>query len=344
MQAAQISRWFGFIGLLLLFGCSRSPDEGPAYEGKPLSEWAVSTQDEGIEGGPSSQALKSAEAVRAIGPAKAIPFLVRWIQPPWESSVIPGGVVECFRIFGPDAKAAIPELAKILSRPAKNMNDESGQLSVAEALSYLGPDAVPVLLSAATNFHGRHIQWQIIDRMANFGTNGAEAKPAILKWSRDPDGWVRLGALHAYVAIEANKSETIGFLLTALKDSSGLVRRDAAESLGWVARGQKSALPALLKALEDPDWQVRTGAVEGLGKLGVEEAVVLPFLIQKLHDENRIVRRCAAFALGDVGGKASFDALMESTDDPDGFVREAVFQSLKGIDAAALARSGKRFY
>jgi len=33
----------------------------------------------------------------------------------------------------------------------------------------------------------------------------------------------------------------------------------------------------------------------------------------------------AAFALGDMGGKDAFDALMGSTEDPDGFVREGFF-------------------
>jgi HEAT repeat protein len=302
------------------------------------------TQDEDIGGGPSAQARQAAEAVRAIGAAKAIPFLVRWIQPPWDESTIPGGAEQCFQLFGPEAKAAIPQLAKILSRPANAMDEMSGQMSAAKALSYLGSDAVPVLLNAATNFQGQHIQWELIDDMANFGTNGAAAKPALLKWSQDPDGWVRLGALHAYVAIEDNKSAIVRFLLRVLNDTNELVRRDAAEELGVVAQGQKDVLPALLNALRDPDWQVRSGAVGGLGKLGTDRAVVLPLLVEKLHDENRIIRRCAAFALGDIGGREAFDALMGSTEDPDGFVREAVFHSLKQIDEEALARSGKRFH
>jgi HEAT repeat protein len=345
MQTAQILRWFGFVGLsLLLLGCSCSLDMEPVYEGKPLSEWATQAESEAIGGGPSADARRAAEAVRTIGPARSIPFLVRWIQPPMKQPMTRGGAVECFRIFGPEAKAAIPELAKILSRQARTSDDMSAQTSAAEALSYLGPNAVPALLTAATNFHGQQIQWEIIDDMANFGTNGAAAKPAILSWSRDPDEQVRLGALHAYVEIEDNQSATVDFLLNALKDQDALVRRDAAEFLGDVAHGQSDVLPALLKALDDPDWQVRSGAVQGLGSLGVEKAVVLPLLIKKLHDENRIIRRCAAFALGDVGGREAFDALMESTDDPDPFVREGVFQSLTRIDAGALERSGKKFY
>jgi len=345
MKPQQMTRRLALLALSLwLASCSRSPDQEPVYGGKPLSYWATLTQDEALDFGPSAEARQAIEAVRAIGPAQSIPFLVRWIQPPWRDSILPGGAVECFRIFGPEAKAAIPDLAKVLNRPAKTLDDMSGQTSAAEALSYLGPDAVPILLTAATNFHGQQIQWEIIDHMANFGTNGAATKPAILEWSHDPDAWVRLGALHAYVAIEDDKSATVVFLLSALKDTDSLVRRDAAEALGTVAQGRKDGLPALLKALDDPDWQVRSGAVGGLGRLVVERPVVLPLLIEKLHDENRIIRRCAAFALGDVGGKEAFDALMKSTDDPDGFVREAVFQSLKRIDADALERSGKKFH
>lgn len=368
----SISRWTGSVGtLLLLATCSCSPDKTPdtglpdkepVYAGLPLSEWAQWTQDQSMSG-PSAMALEAGEAVRAIGPDKAIPFLVHWIarprrnstfldsvpflksgtQPPRISSTLPSAAVECFRILGPEAKAAIPELAKILEPTSKNV-DDSARMRAAEALSYLGPDAVPVLLPAARRFHGQHLQWVLIEHMTNFGTNGAAAKPAILEWSRDPNAWVRLGSLHAYAAIEDDKQAAVEFLLSALNDPDELVRRDAAEYLGYVAQGQRNVLSALLKALDDPDWNVRSGAIGGLGRLGVERSVVLPLLQEALQDENRIIRRCAAFALGDMGGEEAFQALLDAADDPDGFVREAVFQSLKRIDADALEKSGKRFY
>jgi HEAT repeat protein len=345
MQMTPSSLWLLLACILMLWtvGCSGTEPE-PIYDGKPLHEWAEWTQDQDPDFSPSADAQRAANAVRAIGPAKAIPFLIRWIQPPWRNSMTPGGAVECFHIFGPDAKAAIPDLAKILSRPAKTMNDESAQTMASQSLSYLGADAVPILLQAATNFHGQHIQWEIIKDMANFGTNGAPAKPAILNWSHDPDEWVRLGALHAYVAIEDDQAAKTQFLLNAMNDANELVRRDAAEYFGVVSQGQGKALPALLKALDDPDWQVRTGAIIGLGKSGADKKVVLPLLAQQLHGPNRIIRRCAALALGDVGGKEAFDALMQSTADPDESAREAVFQSLKKIDPDALAHSGKKFY
>jgi HEAT repeat protein len=278
--------------------------------------------------------------VRAIGPAKSIPFLLQWIKPPHKDSQMPGGAVGCFQIFGPDAGAAIPELAKML-RPGVGADTLA---NASEALSYLGPDAVPVLLTAATNFERSQIQWEIIQDIANFGTNGAAAKPAILKWSKSTNVLVRLGAMHAYLAIEGDKTAKVAFLLNGLKDPEESVRSDAAEFLGDVGQGQENLLPAMLHASEDPSWQVQSSAIEGLGKLGVNKPLVLPLLVKKLHDNDKRVRRCAAFALGDLGGTDSFDALMSAVDDPDEFVRGPVFHSLEKIDPVALARSGKTFH
>jgi HEAT repeat protein len=303
------------------------------------------TQDESLEGGPSAEAAEAIAAVRAIGPA-AIPFLLKWIQPPCVDSTLPGGAVESFKALGPVAKSAIPELAKILEKASKarsSMDDYSSVHDAAAVLSFLGPESVPVLLTAATNLHGRDFQWEVIEDLGHFGTNGVVAIPALIAWSRDTDAKVRLGAVNALGEIGEQPEEVVPVLLAALKDSDGLVRRDAAEALGSFGKDAKGAVPALIKALDDPDFQVQTGAIGGLGKIGDQLDIVLPLIIKKLHDDNRIVRRCAGFALGDIGNRAAFDALMKATDDPDGFVREAVFQSLNRIDPVALKKSGKRF-
>lgn len=136
----------------------------------------------------------------------------------------------------------------------------------------------------------------------------------------------------------------IPVLLAALRDPDPLVRRDAAEALGGFGKQAKAYVPDLIKPLDDPDWQTRTGAIMALGTIGEQPEVVLPLLVKQLHDDNRIIRRCAGFALGYIGGQATFDALMQAPADPDGFVREAVFQSLKKIDPQALEKSGKKFY
>ena len=343
-----------FIGLSVLavafiVSCSKSQmkplGDEPTYKGKPLSDWAIMTTGQDLGFQPSAEAVEAIEAVRAIG-SNGIPYLLKWIQPPCTDSRLPGGAVESLRALGPQAKSAIPELAKLLDKykPPHSMDDYSAWHDACEALSYLGPDALPVLLEAATNIQGQHIQWELIQNLGNFGSNGIPAIPALIGWCHDKDAWVRLGAVNALGQIGQQPEIVIPVLLAALEDPDPLVRRDASEALGGFGKGAKAALPDLIKALDDPDWQTQTGAIGGLGRIGEQREIVLPLLVRKLHDENRIVRRCAAFALGNLGGKDAFDALMRATDDPDGFVREAVFQSLKGIDAQALAKSGKKFY
>lgn len=343
MDSKRNGRWTSFLAIILLFGCGDSPGKEPVYQGKPLREWVMMTEDQGFDLGPSAEAKKAAQAVRAIGVTNCIPFLVHWIQPPWEDSRLLGGAVECFRIFGVEAKSAIPQLAKILNKPATTLDQISSQSEAAKALSFLGPDALPAMLSAINNAHGQQSRWEMIDDLANFRTNGTAALPAVLTWSQDPDYWVRLGCLHAYIAIETNSTALMKYVLSAMKDPNDLVRRDAAEVLGYIAKGNKDALPVLKQALQDPDWQVRSGAITGLGMIGVDPKVVVPLLAEKLQDQNWILRRVAANALGNVGGKEAFDVLMTDTDDPNGFVREIVFKSLNRIDPDALKRTGKTF-
>jgi hypothetical protein len=48
--------------------------------------------------------------------------------------------------------------------------DDVGSLGTAAGvLSCLGPDALPILLAAATNLHGQHIQWEVIEDIGHFG-------------------------------------------------------------------------------------------------------------------------------------------------------------------------------
>src|SRR5688500_4057187 len=231
----------------------------PVYQGRPLGEWVRWTEDQEIDGSPSVAAANAAAAIKAIGPAKVIPFLLRWMNSPKSDSVIGGGAVKCFQILGPEAKSAIPELAEMLNQPVKTIDEGSRARLAAEALSYLGPDAVPILIAAANK--ERRGKWAVISLIANFAFAGRDAIPDVLNWSKSSDGYVRLGALHAYIGIEENKEALITFLLSALRDTEWSVRRDAARSLGDVAKGRTEVLAALFEALRDPDPQSVAGAI-----------------------------------------------------------------------------------
>ncbi|MDQ6631975.1 MAG: HEAT repeat domain-containing protein [Verrucomicrobiota bacterium] len=334
--------------LTLLVSCKKSYSSlkvsgpEPIYKGKPLRDWAMTTQNEGFDG-PSAGAIEAIEAVREIGP-KAIPFLLKWIQPPCEDSRLPGGAVGAFRALGTEANSAIPELTKLLDKykPPHSMESYGAWHCAVEVLSHMGTDALPVLLKTATNIQGQHIQWGLILRIGNFGTNGAPAIPLLIGWCHDNDSWVRLGAVNALGQIGLEPKLVVPVLRAALNDPDGLVKRDAAEALRSFVE-ETSVVADLIKALDSPDWEAQSGAISALGRVREQKETVVPLIIKKLQDENRIIRRVAAFSLGELGGQQSFDALMQATDDRDGFVREAVFQSLKTINPQALEKSGKTF-
>src|SRR5262249_40088980 len=164
----------------------------PVHSGKPLNYWARFALDQNPDCSPSSQAREAIEAIRLIGP-KAIPFLLAWLQPPWRDSILPSGAVASFTALGLQATSAIPELPQLLEKykPPHSMDAYGAWRNVVEALSYLGPEALPVLLNAAKNFPPEHVQWELIQSLGNFGVHGVPAIPALIAWTRDPNSWVR---------------------------------------------------------------------------------------------------------------------------------------------------------
>jgi HEAT repeat protein len=321
-----------------------APGPEPRYQGKPLSEWALTVLEHGVNARPTDSALEAMEAVRAIGVA-AIPHLLAWLQPPFRNPLLPAGATRCFKALGSAAASAIPQLARMLndSKPLRSSGAYGGWHDVIEALSYLGPEALPILLSAATNGANPEFQADVIHNLGNFGPDGGPANPALIAWSRHEDLWIRFWAVYALGRIAQQPAAVIPVLLSALKDSEAIVRREAAQALGRFGKAAGHTFSELIRAADDADWHAQPGAIAALVRIGEQPDVVLPLLVRKLHDGNWILRRCAAVALGDFGGQKAFDALMEAADDPQGFVREVVFQSLKMIDPAALEKSGRKF-
>lgn len=341
-------RAFAIIAVVIVCGLGwfafwrKTPEPEPVYQGKPLGYWLHEIQDQGLDSQPSAKARESIKAIRAIG-TDAIPFLIKRLQPPYADSTVPSAAAAALIALGPQATSAIPELAKLIdqNKPPHSTKSYGVWYHAVEVLSHLGPEALPVMLKAATNIQGQHVQWQLIQRIGNFETDGAPAIPLLTGWCNDKDPWVRLGAVNALGQIGLEPEIVVPVLLAALKDPNEMVRRDAAEALGVFHAESSIWLKPVIEALDDPGAQ--TGALTALGNLKQQKEVAVALIIKKLNDNNWVVRRVAAFALGELGGQEAFAALMQQTNDPEGFVREAVFQSLKKIDPEALEKSGKTF-
>src|SRR5262245_5355239 len=145
--------------------------EEPVYQGKPLRYWVTRLGSDDFHGPPKD----AVAAVQAIGP-KAVPFLLDWMpqreprRQTWLTRVwqwcadrhhistqqqendIPTS--DCVKIawwvLGTKGKPAIPELARMIKQPLRSMDDYSAWSASADAISYLGPDAIVPMLTAAT--------------------------------------------------------------------------------------------------------------------------------------------------------------------------------------------------
>jgi hypothetical protein len=289
------------------------PPEEPAYQGKPLRYWVTKVgKIEEYHGAPED----AVAAIRAIG-AKAVPFLLDWMPRPEtlhqdRASGTPGwdDVEIAWWALGTNGQSAIPTLARIISRPTRGMDDYSVWTESAKAISYLGPDAIGPMLTAATNMQGRHEVWELLHNFQNLGTNGAPAVPALIHWANDPDYFVRDGVVSALGGIGQHPDLALPVILNALEhDPNGMVRRDAGEALGAFANDSDAVLPELIKMLKDPDWQARQGALSGLGKIRDKPAVVIPLIVPFLSDQNSVIERSAAYALRELDCRTAYEAL-----------------------------------
>jgi hypothetical protein len=261
-------------------------------------------------------------AIRAIGP-KAVPFLLNWMPRPEtlhrhadRPAGAPGwdGVEFAWWALGTNGKAAIPVLARIINQPQRTMDDYSVWTESAKAISYLGPDAIAPMLTAATNMQGKHEMWELIQNLQNMGSNGVPAVPAIIHWANDPDPFLRSGVMNALGSIGQRPDLALPVILNALEhDPNGMVRRDAAGALGSFASDSDAVQRELVKMLQDPNWEAREGALSGLGKLRDKPDVIIPLIIPFLSDTNSVIERSAAYALRELNCRSAYNALVENS-------------------------------
>jgi hypothetical protein len=228
----------------------------PSYKGQPLSHW-IEILNGGwlssrwwpeineIEGGAGAR-----EAIEHIGPF-AVPFLLKRI--PERGSMI------AFRILGPAAKSAIPELVAMatneLAAASKVQRPPSGLFAIGmnplTVLGWIGPDSLPALTMILSNYNEPDIRYTTIQALGIMGTNGAPAVPA---------------------------------LLPCLNDKNEMVAHEAVRVLGLIHNRQQAAFEALTNVLQTRP-AVRSEAVVALAGFGDE---ALPILFEGLEGKNSV--------------------------------------------------------
>ncbi|MDB6024886.1 MAG: hypothetical protein JWM68_1109 [Verrucomicrobiales bacterium] len=154
-----------------------------------------------IPNGPEAQ-----DAIRNAG-TNAIPFLLMWLTQTNFPNVPYLGIEESFRTLGSAARPFLPELAR-MAMATNEVKEDKGDLfflprinlgdgasGALDALGWIGPDALPVLVSILTNDFPNGTKVSAIYAIGSMGTNAAPAIPALVTCTEDNDFWIAHAAV-----------------------------------------------------------------------------------------------------------------------------------------------------
>jgi HEAT repeat protein len=193
--------------------------------------------------------------------------------------------------------------------------------AVTQAVEWAGLPAVSALGRAESSPDER-IRSRATELLSRVGP-GAEERALAELQAGNPTR--RLAATRALATVSSPQAEDA--LIARLADPDPDVRHAAATALGQL--GTPGASSALMGLLADPDPQLRVTVTEGLGTLarGGNNAALIG-LLRLLDDDAPQVRAAAIAALGALDDTRARDAIAARRDDPDPWVRHAVFQTL----------------
>jgi HEAT repeat protein/uncharacterized protein YqfB (UPF0267 family) len=191
----------------------------------------------------------------------------------------------------------------IFDKVAHDLLDSEKEIKILAAaeLGKMGNEAAVPILCETARFDDPSLTSEVINSLINIGD--ARAISLFKAKINDPKYRVRIGCLRGLYKL-ASDSETMPFLIDALRDEHPEVRRTAATFIGW--KDYSDALPALVQCLRDDDEKVRKAAASSLANIK-EESSVLP-LIKLLGDSDIEVREKALDAIRTITGEdISFD-------------------------------------
>ena len=205
--------------LFALLSCPDTEPAEPSYGGKKLSQWIEMLP-------PLQPRLAPAPAINAISQigTNGIPCYLKWLQyepPAWKNKFwdlgekIPVPVVrdellgiflsekggmrflgaaDAFRILGPKAKDAVPELFRILTN-SMGKGKQKGRWEpegiIGNTITSVGADAIPSLQSFLTD-QDANVRFHALFLITSLaGTNAHPPVPVLLKLTEDQDRAVR---------------------------------------------------------------------------------------------------------------------------------------------------------
>ena len=228
---------------------------------------------------------------------------------------------------GPKAKAAVPDLTKLLQHSEPEM-----RMRAALTLGDIGPDAksaAPVLIKALSD------EQNSVRYAATFAIGRIGAKEAVGQLTKNLDSndhFLRMVSAWSLAKLKPNDTaamdHAITLLVDSLKDNDQHVRSAAARGLQELELPSDKLVDAFSALLADKDPEVRGNVVDALSTLGVK---ALPKLIKAL--ENDDMQSLAVAVIHRLGPKAkdAVPALILELSDPDPAYRQEVEYALAAI-------------
>ena len=220
----------------------------PRYQGKSLTHWLRSLDTSPLEftGLAVETNNPAALAFPQMG-SKAVPYLIRELRvrdPAWKRKVrgsLDGNsflgidftpasfrqrrAIQACYALGPTAKAAIPELTRLLGEQRLSFT------LLTFALSAMGPEALPSLIGALTNSN-QEVRLYAAMALRNVSYDTEAAVPALVVCLGDPQDYrVRCEAAKTLAHIRKKPEVVVPALTQNLSDTNETVRSMAATAL-----------------------------------------------------------------------------------------------------------------
>jgi len=231
--------------------------------------------------------------------------------------------------FGPEAKAAVPTLVRMLQR--------SNDISL-ERLQWQGQSgaAFPFLSSDHRS---------LIVTLGEIGPAAREALPIMLSLATSTnDAYSRSTAIAASVKIDPAGNATAEALGRLLEDHEFTIRRTAAEALGNMEATCLPATTNLTLALRDPLLQVRQTAARGLQRRGtLTEADLRQFFLAMGSPQAKVRADAASMLNFSRDFAESVPLLLDAADDLDSAVRKTALETLSHLARQSDVLTGLRF-
>ena len=326
----------------------------PEYHGRKLTSWLEGLTT--LIPPPGRPVILAADdpiaAIRAIG-TNGVPFMVQLLHAtdsPFKRKCINlltrqhwvkfhilydfqkrNLALRGLAILGPDAKAAIPDLANLLSK-----NDLPGNSDMTIfVLSQIGPPAVPVLVNAL-NSTNKFVRWPAAQALARVADPSCLSN--LLAALKNPDPDTRISVTMALHTFAGQANVIIPALTNCLDDPNDVVRGSAANALGSFGGDAEAAFPKLLKMMADTNYQVSDAAALALMHIDFDRTLIA--FTNNLESPDVNIRRTTALALMHYNsdGQPAVPFLLKSLKDTDPIVRENAAAALSEIDPAAAAK------